>query len=238
MWHILGCAYSIYLHRGLGHRYFNFHPALEHFFRFYLWLCLGFCYKNWQQHWVAKHRKHHKYSDGPNDPNSPHHYTLREILDVSHNDPNRANYISPEEVKYYASDIVTVNDWVENNLYRPYRKLGMLVLWIVFAVLFGWTGVVVGALIYYQSQNLGLIIGNYLIHKVGFTYEKNIHPTDRSKVLCPLGIFFGGEEIHTHHHNNPANPCFSKYWWEFDSSWFYTKILIRLGLITMNSKFK
>ena len=237
VWHILGCTYSIYVHRGIGHRYFSFHPVLEHFFRFYLWLCLGFSYHNWMQHWAAKHRKHHRYSDTQNDPNSPHYYTLKEMLDVSHNDPTRCNYISPEDIQLYAPDVTTVNDWLENNLYRPYRRLGMIVLWILFTVFFGFLGFVIGALIFYQSQNLGIIIGNYLVHKVGFRYEKN-RGADQSRILCPIGIFFGGEEIHTHHHNDPSKPYFTKYWWEFDSSWFYSRILIFVGLMKLNNKFK
>jgi stearoyl-CoA desaturase (delta-9 desaturase) len=236
VWHFLGCAYSLYVHRGLGHRYFTFTPILEHFFRFYLWLCIGFSYHNWMQHWAAKHRKHHRYSDTPDDPNSPRYYTLMQLCDVSHNDPSRANYISPEEVKYYAPDVHTADDWLERNVYNKYRKLGMAIIWLVFVILFGWAGLLLGASIYYLSQFFGIVIGNYLVHKIGFTYAGN-RGQDQSKILCPIGIFFGGEEIHSHHHNDASKPYFHRHWWEIDISWVYARVLIFFRLMKLNSRY-
>ena len=232
IWHFMGNFYSVYVHRGKGHNYFVFHPALEHLFRFWIWFTMAFSWPNWMQHYAAKHRKHHRYSDGPKDPHSPHHYTFAQMFDVSHSDPNRANYISPEEVQEYASDVVSTNDWIERNLYCKYPRLGLQLMWLLQTIFFGWIGFVIGAGLYFGAKYIGIFFGNYIIHKVGFTYAGNVG-TDRSRVLFPVSIFFGGEEIHAHHHIDASKPWFSRRWWEFDSGWMYCRIFIALKLMRL-----
>ena len=57
---------TLYLHRSQAHKGVTFHPAVEHFMRFWLWMTTGMITKQW----VAIHRKHHQYSDQPGDPHS------------------------------------------------------------------------------------------------------------------------------------------------------------------------
>ena len=233
MWHFMGSVHSIYVHRGKGHNYFIFHPALEHFFRFWIWFTMGFSWPNWMQHWAAKHRKHHRYSDSIEDPHSPFHYTLKEMCDVT-GTQGTANYISPKEIQEYAPDIISTNDWVERNLYCKYPKLGMILHWGIQTILFGWAGFIIGASVYFGAKNIGIFIGNYLTHKVGFTYAGN-RDKDRSKIVFPISFLYGGEEIHAHHHNDASKPYFSRHWWEFDIGWFYIKILMFFGLIKLTN---
>jgi stearoyl-CoA desaturase (delta-9 desaturase) len=68
MTHITIVCVTLYLHRGQAHRGITFSPVLEHFMRAWLWLTTGMVTKQW----VAIHRKHHRYSDEPGDPHSPH----------------------------------------------------------------------------------------------------------------------------------------------------------------------
>jgi len=46
---------TLYLHRSQAHRGVDFHPALAHVFRFWLWLTTSMITREW----VAIHRKHH-----------------------------------------------------------------------------------------------------------------------------------------------------------------------------------
>ncbi len=44
---------TLYLHRDATHRSLDLHPALRHFFRFWLWMTSGIVTKEW----VAVHRR-------------------------------------------------------------------------------------------------------------------------------------------------------------------------------------
>ena len=52
MTHITIVAVTIFLHRSQAHRGLDLHPALMHFFRFWLWMTTGMVTKEW----VAIHR--------------------------------------------------------------------------------------------------------------------------------------------------------------------------------------
>jgi len=233
--HVSNAVFSIYVHRGIGHQYFTFTPFLAHIFRFWLWFASAHCWPNWQQHYAAKHRKHHKYSDTELDPHSPHHYTIKQLLDVAHNDPNRANYISPEEIKSYAPDVKTVDDWLERNVYSKHQKWGLVLFTLTMTVLFGWPGLIIGLINQFFINASFIIFGNYALHKIGWTYASK-NPTDKSRIFCPWGIFCGGEELHAHHHNDTTRntPWFKRHWWEIDIGWVYASILIKLGLMKRN----
>ena len=69
-------AVTLYLHRDAAHRSLDLHPALRHFFRFWIWYSSGMITREW----VAVHRKHHAFSDMPGDPHSPVVYGLKKVL--------------------------------------------------------------------------------------------------------------------------------------------------------------
>ncbi|MFN8916946.1 MAG: acyl-CoA desaturase, partial [Burkholderiales bacterium] len=50
--HITIAAVTIFLHRCQAHRALDLHPAVSHFFRFWLWLTTGMVTREW----VAIHR--------------------------------------------------------------------------------------------------------------------------------------------------------------------------------------
>ena len=74
--HITIVAVTLFLHRSQAHRSVQFHPAIAHFFRFWLWLTTGMVTRQW----VAIHRKHHRFSDLTGDPHSPHVYGIWRVL--------------------------------------------------------------------------------------------------------------------------------------------------------------
>jgi stearoyl-CoA desaturase (delta-9 desaturase) len=233
--HFSGAVFSIYVHRGLGHHYFTFNSKLAHIFRFWLWFASGHCWPNWMQHYAAKHRKHHVTSDTLEDPHSPFYYSFWQMCNVSHNDPNKPNYITLAEIKQYAPDITTPNDWVERNVYCKYPRLGLILFWSIMWVLFGWAGFVLGAINYFFIGAFFIFFGNWAFHKIGFNYASK-GGVDKSKIFFPWAIFSGGEELHAHHHNDPSLPYHSRHWWEFDIGWMYCRILMFFGLMQLREK--
>lgn len=231
--HVTFVVFSIYIHRGKGHHYFSFTPGLEHFFRFWVWITMQYSWPNWMQHYAAQHRKHHKYSDTETDPHSPYQLTFTQMLDYKHNEPGRPYYISTEEMKLYAPDIITATDWIELNLYSKYPRLGTIIFWIVLTILFGLPGAVMGAFFRYGFNPCAAILANYGYHKIGFTYAGN-SGADKSKIFFP-GIFGGGEVLHAHHHNDTTTPYFNRYWWEIDTGWLYCRVLIAMKLMKLTN---
>ena len=231
-WHLKIVTHTIYVHRGQGHHYFTFSPVLEHFFRFCGWFLAGSHWENWQKHYAALHRMHHAYSDTELDPHSPYHYTFSELLDVT---GTKSHYVSPEDIEKYAPDIISTNDWLARNLYGKYPNLGLLTFWLIFTILFGVVGVILGCLPYFFGKKVSIILGDYMPHKIGFSYAGN-KKSDRSMIFSPIGIFLVGEDLHAHHHNDDSIPYFSRNWWEFDLGWFYCRILMALGLMTLNDR--
>jgi stearoyl-CoA desaturase (delta-9 desaturase) len=235
--HISSSVVSIYMHRGLGHHYFEFKPILHHIFRFWLWFTCVHAWPNWQQNYAAKHRKHHMTTDTVDDPHSPYFYTFRELIDFGHKDPKRANYITLEEQQKLAPDIQSPNDWLERNVYNKHPKLGLALYAGLLTAIFGWPGLILGLFNFFCVHALFVFFGNYLFHKVGFNYaQKGIAIAGKSKIFFPWGIFSGGEELHTHHHNDPSLPYHSRNWWEFDIGWMYIRILMFFGLMSMYTK--
>ena len=127
--HITIVCVTLYLHRGQAHRGIEFHPVVEHFMRFWLWLTTGMVTKEW----VAIHRKHHRYTEQEGDPHSPHVYSIWRVLfggALLYKDAAK-NYAMVE-----AYGVGTPNDWIEKNLYSKYSKLGFTLLLIFNTLLF------------------------------------------------------------------------------------------------------
>ena len=220
MTHITIVCVTLYLHRGVTHKGLQFHPVLEHFMRFWLWMTTGMVTKQW----VAIHRKHHRYSDKDGDPHSPQVYGIWNILFKGATFYHSASK-DTSMVDTYGSG--TPNDWVENNIYSKHSKLGVSLMLIINIMLFGWIGILLWGIqmIWIPFWAAGVVngIGHWLGYRNGVT-------KDSSNNLSPWGIIIGGEELHNNHHLDPANPKLSRKWFEFDIGWMWFKIFNKLGL--------
>src|SRR3972149_7247515 len=74
--HVTIVAVTVFLHRCQAHRALELHPAVSHFFRFWLWLTTGMVTKEW----AAIHRKHHAKVETPDDPHSPQQAGIRTVM--------------------------------------------------------------------------------------------------------------------------------------------------------------
>ena len=225
MTHITILCVTLFLHRGQTHKAVTFHPAIDHFMRFWLWVTTGMVTKQW----VAIHRKHHQGSDTANDPHSPQVYGIWRVL---FGGAFLYHTASKDTAMVEKLGIGTPNDWIEQKLYSAHSRLGILILLFINVALFGLWGFLVWGIqmIWIPFWAAGVING--LGHWVGY---RNTDTKDTSRNIMPLGIIIGGEELHNNHHADGANASFKQRWFEFDEGWLVIKLLSLVGLAKIRS---
>jgi stearoyl-CoA desaturase (delta-9 desaturase) len=219
--HVSIAAVTIFLHRHQAHRALDLHPLPAHFFRLWLWLATGMVTKEW----AAIHRKHHAKCETPEDPHSPQIVGIHRVLWTG-----VFLYVkearNAETLRRYGHG--TPDDWIENHLYTPWHKLGVVIMLAIDMALFG---VLPGLLIWVVQiiwipfWAAGVING--LGHFWGY---RNFASPDASTNISPWGILIGGEELHNNHHTYPTSARLSVHWYEVDIGWLYIRILAALGM--------
>lgn len=218
--HLTIVGITLYLHRSQAHRAVDFHPAVAHAMRFWVWLTTGMVTKEW----VAVHRKHHATTESDADPHSPQVHGLSEILLTGVKYYRRSAWDRSVVEKYGRG---TPDDWIERNLYSRYPILGLSILVPLWIVLFGPLGLTLWAaqMIWVPFFAAGVVNG--LGHHSGY---RNYDTADASTNLVPWGVVIGGEELHNNHHAYPSSARFSLKPWELDIGWLYIQLLSALGL--------
>lgn len=211
---------TLYLHRGQTHKAVTFHPAVNHFMRFWLWLTTGMVTKQW----VAIHRKHHQASDTELDPHSPQVYGIWRVL---FGGAQLYHAASKDTDMIDKLGVGTPNDWIENTIYTPHSRLGIMIMLVIDLVLFGWWGPVIWGIQMLWIPFWAAGVVNGLAHWVGY---RNTDTKDTSRNLLPIAIWIGGEELHNNHHADGANASFKKRWFEVDIGWIYIRTLCALNL--------
>jgi stearoyl-CoA desaturase (delta-9 desaturase) len=226
MTHITIACVTLYLHRSQAHKSVVFHSAIEHFMRFWLWLTTGMVTKQW----VAIHRKHHRFSDLPGDPHSPHVYGIGRVFFKGawlYHDASK----DTDMVNTYGRD--TPADWMEHNVYTRHSRLGIGILFVLDCWFFGWMGAIVWGIQMLWIPFWAAGVVNGVGHWLGY---RNGKTKDHSRNIIPWGIVIGGEELHNNHHLAPASAQLSKNWFEFDIGWMYICILTTLGLANLREQ--
>lgn len=225
MTHITIVSVTLFLHRSQAHKSVQFHPAINQFFRFWLWLTTGMNTKEW----VAIHRKHHQSADTEQDPHSPKIHGIWRVLFGG-----AFLYVKAKQNKILVSELGhgTPNDWIERKVYTPHPLAGILLMLVIDLVLFGPVGFIVWGvqMIWIPFWAAGVING--AAHWWGY---RNYDVKDTSRNLLPWAFWIGGEELHNNHHGNGASAKFSKRWWEFDIGYAYIKFLEFLKLAKIRS---
>lgn len=218
--HITIISVTVYLHRYSAHRALELHPALQHFFRFWLWLTTGMTTKAW----TAIHRKHHAKCETPDDPHSPQVLGLKKVLwqgaELYQTEAKNA-----DTLERYGKG--TPDDWMEHNVYGRYDLLGIVIMAVIDLALFGLAGLTVWAVQMLWIPFLAAGVINGIGHYWGY---RNFETADAARNIFPWGILIGGEELHNNHHTYGTSAKLSYHWWEFDMGWFYIKLFSLLGL--------
>src|SRR5690606_4971959 len=217
-------AVTLYLHRDQAHRAINLHPALRHFFRFWIWCTSGMLTREW----VAVHRKHHAYCETPDDPHSPQIYGLKKVL-LEGAELYRAEKDRPETIEKFGRG--APDDWLEKNIYLRFPWGGILLTFVVDLVLFGVPGITIFAVQMISMPLFAAGVINGLGHHSGY---RNFECDDAATNLLPWGVLVGGEELHNNHHAFPTSAKFSVRRWEFDIGWLYICVFRALKLAKVN----
>ena len=219
--HITIVSVTIFLHRHQAHHALELHPAISHFFRFWLWLTTGMVTREW----AAVHRKHHAKVDTPEDPHSPQVLGLNRVLwggVFLYVKESR----KPETLDRYGHG--TPDDWLERHLYARYQMFGLVLMGAIDIVSFGivpGTLVLLTQMVWIPFWAAGVING--IGHYWGYRHWST---PDASTNISPLGILIGGEELHNNHHAYPTSAKLSSKWYEFDIGWLYIQLLQALRL--------
>jgi stearoyl-CoA desaturase (delta-9 desaturase) len=214
---------TLYLHRSQAHRGVDFHPALNHFFRFWTWLTTSMITREW----VAIHRKHHAKCETEEDPHSPRVKGIATVL-WRGADLYREARKDRAMVEHYGKG--APDDWIERNLYTPNCLAGPTLLLLISVVLFGAKGLFVWALQMAWIPVWAAGVVNGLGHWWGY---RNFETTDTATNLSPWGVWIGGEELHNNHHAFPSSAKFALRKFEFDIGWAAIRLFERLGLATV-----
>ncbi len=218
--HVTIVAVTVFLHRSQAHRALDLHPAVAHFFRFWLWLTTGMVTREW----VAIHRKHHARCETEEDPHSPQVKGIGKVL-WEGAELYREAAADRELVARYGRG--TPEDWVERRLYTRWRNLGITLMLVIDLVAFGVLGLSIWAvqMIWIPLFAAGVING--LGHWWGY---RNFESPDAATNIVPWGLLIGGEELHNNHHAYPSSAKLSSRWWEIDLGWGYIRLLSLFGL--------
>ncbi len=211
---------TLFLHRSQAHRGVDFHPALNHCFRFWTWLTTAMVTKEW----VAIHRKHHAKCETAEDPHSPQIYGIGKVAwhGVTLYQAARQDR---EMIAQYG--IGTPDDWLERNVYARNSWLGPTLMLLIDVTLFGAVGLTIWAVQMLWIPIFAAGVINGIGHWWGY---RNFETNDSSTNLTPWAFFVGGEELHNNHHAFPSSARFSMRGFEFDIGWSMLKACERLGL--------
>ena len=217
-------AVTLYLHRDQAHRAIDLHPALRHFFRFWIWCTSGMLTREW----VAVHRKHHAFCEKPGDPHSPKIYGLKKVL-LEGAELYKEEAVKPETLAKYGRG--TPDDWLEKNLYLRFPNAGIVTLVLADLLLFGVPGIIIIAIQLAAMPVFAAGVINGLGHHSGY---RNFECDDAATNIVPWGLLIGGEELHNNHHAFPTSAKFSVRKWEFDIGWLYIRLFSAAGLAKVN----
>ena len=218
--HITIVSVTVYLHRYSAHRALELHPALQHAFRFWLWLTTSMNTREW----TAIHRKHHAKCETPEDPHSPVQKGLSTVLRKGA-ELYMAEAKNPETLRIYGKHCP--EDWIERNLYERFRNTGIVLMLLIDLLLFGVLGLTVWAIQMIWIPLFAAGIVNGLGHAVGY---RNFECKDAATNILPWGVLIGGEELHNNHHTYPNSAKLSVKPWEFDMGWLWIRLFSFLRL--------
>ena len=222
--HVTIASVTIFLHRCQAHRALELHPAVAHFFRFWLWLTTGMVTKEW----AAIHRKHHAKCETVEDPHSPQIYGINRVLWAGVFLYVKESY-NKETLERYGHG--TPDDWMERNVYTAHPSAGVITMLMLDLLMFG---AVPGLLVWITQVAWIPFWAAGVINGVGHYFGyRSYDVADASTNIVPWGILIGGEELHNNHHAFASSAKLSSKWYEFDLGWAYIRLLEILGFATV-----
>jgi stearoyl-CoA desaturase (delta-9 desaturase) len=226
-WKVAALALGGYAVRMWGvtagyHRYFA-HRSFKTSRAFQLVLAVVGCMsmQNGPIWWASVHRRHHKSSDGPNDPHSPaeHGFWYAHVgwvFDRS-KPPPRDESAVPDLTRY--ADL----RWLDRHEWVPLSAYGAACAWIGGLPGFIWGFVV---------STLAVFHATMLINSMAHIWGSRRYATgDQSRNNAPLAVLTFGEGWHNNHHHYMSAARQGFRWWEIDLTYYSLRVLAWLGIV-------
>ena len=186
--------------------------------------------------WAATHRVHHRRSDRPGDPHSPHDHgnglwnTLRGLWHA------HVGWIfDPDPQNLYGQAADLLGDRLVrtvSNLWGLWAVLGLLLPAALGALITrSWSGALLGFL-------WGGLARIFLVHHITWSINSVCHVwgtrpfriPDESRNNFVFGVLGLGEGWHNNHHAFPTSARHGLRWWQFDASYLLIRTMERVGL--------
>jgi stearoyl-CoA desaturase (Delta-9 desaturase) len=207
-------ATTVYLHRVLAHRALTVRPPVAMVFRLIIWIMTGIS----PRAWVAVHRRHHAFSDTPQDPHSPIQLGFWAV--------------QLGNVKLYRDTIRDGVTVVKYSRDLPPDRLDR----VLFDHALAGLAIGIGFLMVVLGPMAGLLAAGihtvaYLsissaINAVGHTFGKR--PYDNLATNNQwLAWISGGEGLHNNHHAAPTSARFALARGQSDPGWWLIRLLLR-----------
>lgn len=210
-------ATTVYLHRALSHRALTLRAPVLFGFRVITWIATGIK----PREWAAVHRKHHAFTDTPDDPHSPAVLGWVRVTFLNAGLYRRAAR-DPQTVEKYAKDL-PADRWDRVLFDRGFLGLAIGITGLV--LLLGPLGALVASVVHI-TYYLG--IGGAVN---GLGHHFGTRPYDNSATNMQwLAFFTGGEGLHNNHHAAPTSARFSLHRGEIDLGWIAIRVMRKLGL--------
>ena len=236
-WKAVALAYALSLVIGAGGLSVGFHRLLTHgsFRTFkpvrYILAFLGhMAGQSNSLVWVSAHRKHHVFTDRPEDPHSPRHGALWSHIGwILRRYP--PEYLD-DVVKRYCPDLLREPMLLRmRTAYLP-MHLALAVLLFAWGY-FGWdayTGASFVAWAFFLRLTVSLhvtLLVNSAAHYCGY---RNYETDDDSRNVWWLALITSGEGWHNNHHACQRTARHGHRWWELDAAYGIICALEKCGL--------
>ena len=203
-------------HRYFAHRSYKTSRVMQA-----LLALLGcFCTQKGALWWAATHRQHHRHTDTPLDPHSPHQRGFW-----------HSHIFWTLSSEYEGYDPNTVRDlakfpelrWLDRYCTVPLAGYIALCWLIGGARGVGW---------WYLVPTVALMHAVMLVNSAGHLVGRQLFSTgDYSRNSIWLALLTLGEGWHNNHHRYPGSARQGFYWWQIDVTYYVLCMLRRLGLI-------
>ena len=214
---LCGVLYAIRMFAITGgyHRYFS-HRSFKtsRVFQFLLAFVAQSSAQQGALWWAAHHRKHHKYSDTPQDVHSPlqHGFWFAHFGWIFSPTKSEADYNLIKDFMKFPELV-----WLNKYKHVPAVLLGVGV-WLVS----GWSGLVVGFFISTMLLFHCTFAINSLAHLIG---RQSYVTGDDSRNNWFLALITFGEGWHNNHHYFQSSTRQGFHWWQIDFTYYVLKLL-------------
>jgi stearoyl-CoA desaturase (delta-9 desaturase) len=207
-------ATTVYLHRVLAHRSLTLRPRVAMVFRGILWITTGIT----PRAWVAVHRRHHAFSDTPQDPHSPVVLGFW-VVQIGNVKLYRDTIRDGVTVTRYSRDLPP-DRW--DRMLFDHAIAGLAIGIALLIVVLG----PVAGLLAAGIHTVVYLAVNSAVNAVGHTFGKRPYANLATNNQW-LAWISGGEGLHNNHHAAPTSARFALDRGQTDPGWWLIRLLLR-----------